>query len=261
MQMSGVIGGSGLYDIPELEIRESVKVTTPYGEPSDFYRIGRVKGRDMVFLPRHGSTHHIQPHKVNYRANLWGFRELGVDNIISLCAAGGISPEMKTGTIAVPDQIIDMTCGRASTFYDGDEVVHVDFTEPFCPDVRRRIIEAATDAGVSLTCAGAYICTNGPRLETAAEIRAYTKLGADMVGMTLMPEAVLARELEICFAAIAVITNVAAGITAARLTTKEVLEAMQSSSGSVRALLAAVYSRNPGPSSCGCKKTLEEAGI
>jgi 5'-methylthioadenosine phosphorylase len=259
MPILGVVGGSGLYDIPDLEIRDSVKVTTPYGEPSDVYRTGRLAGRDAVFLPRHGAMHRIQPHKVNYRANLWGLRELGVEKIISICASGGISPQMKPGMITLPDQIIDMTNGRASTFYDGDEVVHVDFSDPFCPDMRRYIIAAATDAGVSLTGAGIYICTNGPRLETAAEIRTYAKWGADMVGMTLMPEAVLARELEMCFTCVAVITNFAAGITEKKLTTKEVMETMQSSAESVRMLLKALFSLDLESSSCGCRQTLKEA--
>lgn len=259
MPVIGVMGGSGLYDIPELEIRDSVKVSTPHGEPSDMYKIGRWSGRDAVFLPRHGSMHHIQPHKVNYRANIWGFRELGVEKIISICSAGGINPGMTPGLIAVPDQIIDMTHGRKSTFYDEDEVIHVDFTEPFCPDMRTLVFDAAADAGVTVNKSGVYVCTNGPRLETAAEIRAFSEWGADMVGMTLMPEAVLARELEICFTCIAVITNFAAGIAAEKLTTKEVLACMQSSAESLRSVLKSVFSLEGKPSSCGCKQTLKEA--
>lgn len=259
MPIIGVIGGSGLYDIPGLEIKDSVKISTPYGEPSDLYRTGRWSGRDAVFLPRHGSMHHIQPHKVNYRANIWGFRELGVEKIISVCSSGGITPAMKPGMIAVPEQIIDMTHGRMSTFYDEDEVVHVDFTEPFCPDMRTYVSAAAAAAGVAVINSGAYVCTNGPRLETASEIRTFSKWGADMVGMTLMPEAVLARELEICFTCIAVITNFAAGIAAKKLTTKEVLSTMHSSSESLRSVLQALFSLRMGPSSCRCKHTLKEA--
>jgi 5'-methylthioadenosine phosphorylase len=259
MPIIGVMGGSGLYDIPELEIRDAVKVSTPYGEPSDLYRTGRWSGRDAVFLPRHGSMHHIQPHKVNYRANVWGFRELGVEKIISVCSSGGINPAMKPGMIAVPDQIIDMTHGRMSTFYDGDEVVHIDFTEPFCPDMRTYVFEAAAAAEVAVIKSGVYVCTNGPRLETASEIRTFSKWGADMVGMTLMPEAVLARELEICFTCIAVITNFAAGIAAKKLTTKEVLASMHSSAESLRSVLKSLFSLGMESSSCGCKQTLKEA--
>ncbi len=259
MRAIGVVGGSGIYDIPGLEIKDSVKVGTPFGEPSDMYRIGRLSGSDVVFLPRHGSTHRIQPHKVNYRANIWGFRELGAERIISICSAGGINPAMAPGSIVVPDQIIDVTHGRKATFYDEDEVVHVDFTEPFCPDMRTLLFDAAQDAGVAVIESGTYVCTNGPRLETAAEIRAFAGWGADMVGMTLMPEAILARELEICFTCIAVITNFAAGIAAKKLTTKEVLACMQSSAESLRSVLKSVFSLGVRPSSCGCRQTLKEA--
>lgn len=259
MPVIGVIGGSGLYDIAELEIRDPVKVSTPYGEPSGLYRTGRWSGRDVIFLPRHGSKHNIQPHKVNYRANIWGFRELGVEKIISICSTGGISPEMKPGMIALPEQIIDMTHGRMSTFYDEDEVVHIDFTEPFCPDMRKYVFDAAVAAGVPAINSGVYVCTNGPRLETASEIRTFSTWGADMVGMTLMPEAVLARELEICFACIAVITNFAAGIAADKLTTKEVLSTMHSSSERLRAVLKSFFSLVTESCSCGCKLTLKGA--
>lgn len=261
MPIIGVIGGSGLYDVPDLKIKDSVKVSTPYGEPSDLYRTGRWSDSEVVFLPRHGSGHNIQPHKVNYRANIWGFRELGAGQIISICSSGGISPGMKPGMIAVPDQIIDMTHGRSSTFYDGDDVIHVDFTEPFCPDMRRYVASAAASAGVAVINSGLYVCTNGPRLETAAEIRTYAGWGADMVGMTLMPEAVLARELELCFTCIAVITNFAAGIVARKLTTKEVLSSMQSSKETLSSVLTAFFSAETGPSSCGCRQTLKEAKI
>ncbi len=261
MAIIGVIGGSGLYDVPDLKIKDSVRVSTPYGEPSDLYKTGRWLDREVVFLPRHGSAHHIQPHKVNYRANIWGFRELGAGQIISICSSGGISPGMKPGMIAVPDQIIDMTNGRLSTFYDGDDVVHVDFTEPFCPDMRRHVAAAAASAGAAVVNSGVYVCTNGPRLETAAEIRTFSGWGADMVGMTLMPEAVLARELEICFTCIAVITNFAAGIAAEKLTTREVLSSMQSSKEILRSVLTAFFSARMEPPSCGCKQTLKEARI
>ncbi len=261
MTIIGVIGGSGLYDVPDLNIKDSVRVSTPYGEPSDFYRTGRWSDKEVVFLPRHGSTHHIQPHKVNYRANIWGFRELGAGQIISICSSGGISPGMRPGMIAIPDQIIDMTHGRLSTFYDEEEVVHIDFTEPFCPDMRKNVAAAAASAGAAFINSGVYVCTNGPRLETAAEIRTFSGWGADMVGMTLMPEAALARELEMCFTCIAVITNFAAGMAARKLTTKEVLSSMRSSKEILRAVLTAFFSARTGPFTCGCKQTLKEARI
>ncbi len=259
MPTLGVIGGSGLYDIPGLEINDSAKLTTPYGEPSDVYRIGMLSGKEVAFLPRHGSMHHLQPHKINYRANIWGFRELGVEKIVSISASGGISDRARPGMITLPDQIIDTTSGRLSTFYDEEEVVHIDFTEPFCRDLRKYIVTAAGESGVEILESGVYVCVNGPRLETAAEIRTFYLWGADMVGMTAMPEASLARELEICFAGISVITNYAAGLSGKRLSTSEVKEMMKSSTAGINVLLKALLSldfREPG---CSCKGTVREA--
>jgi len=259
MALLGVIGGSGIYDIPGVEISESAKMTTPFGEPSDIYRIGKFEGAEVAFLPRHGSMHHIQPHKINYRANIWGFRELGVKRILSIGASGGISSTLKPGSIAAPDQIIDMTSGRDSTFYDEDEVVHIDFTEPFCPDLREHIFAAAETAGIKIIRQGTYICVNGPRLETASEIRAFLMLGADMVGMTGMPEAVLARELEICFAGISVITNYAAGISSEKLTAREVVESMRGATEKINGLLKAFLERDFSAVSCSCGQALRDA--
>ncbi len=259
MPVLGVIGGSGLYDIPGLEITGAEKIATPYGDPSDVYRIGKIAGTEVAFLPRHGTMHHIQPHKINYRANIWGFRELGVRKILSVGASGGISGSMEPGGVAVPDQIIDMTSGRHSTFYEDDEVVHIDFTEPFCTDLRERIFAASEKEGISIIGKGTYICSNGPRLETAAEIRAFAILGADMVGMTGMPEAVLARELELCFACISVITNYAAGISGKKLTATEVVESMKASTEKIKVLLKAFFAMDFSVSVCNCGQALKDA--
>jgi len=259
MPVLGVIGGSGLYDIPGLEITGAEKIATPYGDPSDAYRIGKLAGTEVAFLPRHGALHCIQPHKINYRANIWGFRELGIKKILSVGASGGISGSMEPGSIAVPDQVIDMTSGRQSTFYEYDEVVHIDFTEPFCPALRERIFGAAEKAGIRIIRKGTYICANGPRLETAAEIRAFSILGADMVGMTGMPEAVLARELEICFAGISVITNYAAGISGEKLTATEVVESMKTSTEKIKELLKAFLGMDFSASDCFCGQALKDA--
>ena len=255
----GVIAGSGIYTIPELEIIDSVKVSSPYGEPSDHYRIGRLAGREIAFLPRHGSLHHIPPHRINYKANIWGFRELGVKRILSVGAAGGISKEMKPGSLVLIDQIIDRTSGREDTFYDENEVVHIDFTEPFCPDLRKTLLDSAAQSDIPVLGKGTYIAVNGPRLETAAEIREFLLIGADVVGMTGMPEAALARELELCFAGIAVVTNVAAGIAAGRLTTAEVIETMKASAEQIKTLLAALFSLNTGETLCSCGSSLKNA--
>jgi len=255
----GVIAGSGIYTIPGLEIIDSVKVSSPYGEPSDHYRIGRLAGMEIAFLPRHGSLHHIPPHRINYRANIWGFWELGVKRIISVGATGGISKEMKPGTLVLLDQIIDRTSGREATFYGENEVVHIDFTDPFCPDLRKTLLASAAQSDIPVLGKGTYIAVNGPRLETAAEIREFLLIGADVVGMTGMPEAALARELEICFAGLAVVTNVAAGIAEGRLTTTEVVDAMKASAEHIKALLKALFSLNPAEPACSCGSSLKNA--
>lgn len=259
MPAFGLIAGSGLETIPGLVIGETVTVSTPFGQPSDSYRRGKWGGKDVVLLERHGPAHRIQPHRINYRANIWGLSELGVKKILSVSAAGGISPGMRPGVLAVPDQIIDMTSGRASTFYDGEEVVHVDLTQPYCPYLRSQVLSASQDAGVPVIGSGNYVCVNGPRLETAAEIRTFSLWGADMVGMTSMPEAALARELEMCYAGIAVITNFAAGITANKLTTVEVLETMRAAMDKLGQLLETFFSLTFPTATCGCSRALEDA--
>ena len=255
----GVIAGSGIYDMPGLDIIDSIKLSSPFGEPSDIYRIGKLSGREIVFLPRHGSLHHIPPHRINYRANIWGFRELGVKKILSVGATGGISKDMKPGAIVLLDQIIDMTSGRDATFYSEDEVVHIDFTEPFCKGLRKALVAAASRTRTTVMKKGTYIVVNGPRLETAAEIRVFARQGADVVGMTAMPEAVLAREAEVCFACIAVVTNAAAGITEGRLSAKEVIETMKASTDKIRTLLRAFFSLGVGTSACSCGTALQDA--
>ncbi|MDH5202295.1 MAG: S-methyl-5'-thioadenosine phosphorylase [Nitrospirota bacterium] len=257
----GVVGGSGIYDIPGFTITEYKKMTTPFGDPSDTYRLGELSGVKVIFLPRHGSPHHIPPHQINYRANIWGFKELGVERIISVNAVGGISSEMNPGTIVIPDQIIDMTKGRKSTFYDSDDVVHIDFTEPYCNEMRKSIFKAGKKSGIALMKSGTFVCVDGPRLETKAEIAFFKSIGADVVGMTVMPEASLAREGELCFACVAVVTNYAAGITEKRLTTTEVVEMMRRVTGQVSDLLIETFHLIPDRRVCPCKDALREARI
>ncbi len=257
--MIGVIGGSGLYEIEGVVINEVKKISTPFGDPSDSYRIVELSSRKIVLLPRHGSQHHIPPHKINYRANIWGFKELGVERVISLGAVGSLSHEVEPGTIIVPDQIIDMTKGRDSTFYDSDRVVHIDFTEPYCPELRESIFGAGMKSGIELKKSGTYICVNGPRLETKAEIKFFSGIGADIIGMTMMPEASLARETELCFAGISVVTNYAAGITEKRLTTTEVIKVMKGTAVRLKEILKETINLIPVERRCACKETLKEA--
>ncbi len=258
----GLIGGSGLYEIEGLEITKEISISTPYGEPSSVYKIGTIGDKEIVFLPRHGIPHSIPPHKINYRANIWGFKSLGIERIISVSAVGGINKDLSPGDIVLLDQIIDMTYGvRESTFYDKDKVVHIDFTNPYCPEMRDFIFKSSQNIGLPIKSTGTYICVNGPRLETAKEIQFFSLIGADVVGMTAMPEAALARELEICISGISVVTNYAAGISERKLTTTEVVETMKNSIDRIKALIKESVINIPSSRSCPCKDTLKDAEL
>jgi len=211
--MLAVIGGSGLSQLANLEVEQRKVARTPYGEPSGALIVGSIQGHKMVFLARHGDGHTIAPHQINYRANLWALKDLGADRIVSVAAVGGIRADMVPGTLLVPDQILDYTWGRAATFFDqmNAPVTHIDFTEPYSAGERRRILDAAVACGETVVDGAVYAATQGPRLETAAEIIRLERDGADVVGMTAMPEAALAREIGLQYAAIAVVANTAAG--------------------------------------------------
>jgi 5'-methylthioadenosine phosphorylase len=256
----GLIGGSGLYEVDGMTISREVSVSTPYGAPSCPYKIGSFDNTEIVFLPRHGTPHSIPPHLVNYKANIWGFKTLGVDRIIAVNATGAINMDIPTGSLVLQDQIIDMTGGaREHTFAECGKVLHIDLTNPYCPEMREICISAAAEAGESVREKGAYICVNGPRLETAMEIRFFSMLGADIVGMTAMPEAALARELEICMLGISAITNYAAGLTGKKLTAVEVIENMRDSNTKIKKLLSAVLPRLKGARTCSCSSALKDA--
>lgn len=211
--MIAIIGGSGLSQLTSLEATSRKVARTPYGEPSGPLTLGSIRGRQVVFLARHGSGHTVAPHEVNYRANVWALKEQGVESVVSIASVGGIRRGLAPGTLMLPDQIIDYTWGRGSTFFEGADapVTHIDFTEPYSAAIRDRIRAAAKVCGEQLVDGGVYAASQGPRLETAAEINRMERDGADVVGMTGMPEAVLARELELAYAAIAVVANFAAG--------------------------------------------------
>jgi 5'-deoxy-5'-methylthioadenosine phosphorylase len=211
--MWAVIGGSGLSQLANLDVSHREVLRTPYGEPSGAVTFGQICGRPVAFLARHGYGHTIPPHEVNYRANIWALCQRGAAGIISVASVGSIRADLKPGDIVVPHQIIDYTWGRKSTYHDGPDcvVTHVDFTEPYDQSLRARLIAAAKDCGVAVSDSSVYAATQGPRLETAAEINRFERDGADIVGMTGMPEAVLARELGVPYAAISVVANHAAG--------------------------------------------------
>ena len=211
--MLAIIGGSGLTQLSNLDVSRRLAVRTPYGEPSGALTFGRIAGADVVFLARHGYGHTIPPHEVNYRANIWALKEQEVEGVVSVASVGGIRADMLPGAIAVPHQIIDYTWGRKNTFFEGGDqpVTHIDFTEPYSAPLRRRILEAARVCGEAVAQDAVYAASQGPRLETAAEIERLERDGADVVGMTGMPEAALAREAGLEYAAIAVVANHAAG--------------------------------------------------
>lgn len=214
--MLAIIGGSGLTQLATLEISRREVVRTPYGEPSGALTFGMLNGAPVVFLARHGYGHTIPPHQVNYRANLWALKEAKASAIVSVASVGGIRADFVPGTLVVPDQIIDYTWGRKSTFFeDADQPVHhIDFTQPYDARLRQRLLAAAAAAGEHVFDGGVYAATQGPRLETAAEINRLERDGADLVGMTGMPEAALARELDLPYAALNVVANYAAGRSA-----------------------------------------------
>ncbi len=280
--MLGIIGGSGLYNVDDIKILDEVEINTPYGEPSDRYMYAEYKGKKVIFLPRHGREHKYPPHLINYRANIWGFRKLGVKGILSISAVGGINPLLQPGDFVVTDQFLDFTKVRPVTFYEGvytiydeidskgdlvdeylknEKVVHIDVTEPFCPEMRKLIFSIMEEKGFRYHKQGTYAATEGPRLETAAEIKALQRLGADVVGMTLVPEIVLARELAMHFVSINVVTNLAAGISKERLTSEEVIEMMKQKNEDIKSVVLDFIERLPEVLNCSCEDVLKGAAI
>jgi 5'-methylthioadenosine phosphorylase len=249
--MLAIIGGSGLAQLADLEITRRQIVRTPYGEPSGPLTFGRLAGGEVAFLARHGYGHTLAPHEINYRANLWALRDRGVTRIVAVCTVGSIARGLGAGSLAVPDQIIDYTWGRKSTYFEGAEqpVVHVDFTHPYCGETRRMLIEGAQEAGVDVVPRGTYAAVQGPRLETAAEIDRLERDGADLVGMTGMPEAALARELGIPYAALALVANPAAGrgASAESISLEEISRVLKETMGRVRQVVGKVVERHGRP--------------
>ena len=208
-----LIGGTGLYALPDLEVIERRQLDTPWGTPSAPVVLGRLHGHTLAFLARHGEQHHLAPHRVNYRANLWALHAAGARRVLAVNAVGGIRADLAPRALALPDQLIDYTWGRAGSFSDADgaAVTHIDFGEPYSASLRRDVLQAARRAGVALIDGGCYGATQGPRLETTAEIARLRRDGCDLVGMTGMPEAALARELDLDYACLAIVANWAAG--------------------------------------------------
>jgi len=249
--MLAILGGSGLTEFANLRIDRKQIVRTPFGEPSGPLTYGHVGETEVVFLARHGYGHTLAPHEINYRANLWALHSRGVTRVLSVCTVGGITAEFTAGALAVPDQIIDYTWGRKSTFFEGAEqpVVHVDFTHPYDESTRELLIAAAADAGEGVVAHGTYAAVQGPRLETAAEVNRLARDGAHLVGMTGMPEAALARELGLAYAAVAVVANPAAGRAGSRdaISLEDISLVLATSMGRVRTIIEKAVVRHGGP--------------
>lgn len=257
-----IIGGSGVYAFGLIKNPETTTIDTPYGKSPEIV-LGELENRMVAFLPRHGKGHTVPPHLVNYRANLWALRELGVTRVLATTAVGSLNPSMRPGELVLLDQFIDFTKRRPTTFYEGGEsgVVHIDVTNPYCSELRNILITTARRLKLRLRPQGVYGCADGPRFETAAEIRAMRRLGCDLIGMTNVPECVLARELAMCYAAIAVVTNFAAGISKAKLTHTEVIELMAANIERVKKLMFAAIRRIPKARGCTCGEALGGARV
>jgi len=252
-----IIGGTGLESL--LKNSKQMRIGTPYGFPSPL-QIGEIEGKKVVFLHRHGVGHSVPPHQVNYRANIFALHEVGVERIIATNAVGAINLGFKPGDIVIPHDLIDFTKRHHLTFYDEAPVTHIDFSQPYCPEIRRVLIEKSEKFSGKVLDHAVYVCTEGPRYETPAEIHMFRNLGGDIVGMTGVPEAVLARELENCYATLCFVSNMAAGI-GDKLTTREVIEVSRSIMPKIQQTLIETIRDLPKDRRCPCTGSLKEARV
>ncbi|MGQ9583586.1 MAG: S-methyl-5'-thioadenosine phosphorylase [Thermoplasmatota archaeon] len=256
----GIIGGSGLYGMAMFKSVETIRVGTPYGAPSGAIEVGEFAGRKIAFIPRHGKGHVLPPHKINYRANIWALKSLGVERVLSPCAVGSLQARLRPGTIVLPDQFIDFTKTRRYTFYDGGRTVHVSTADPFCEELRGLLAASARRLGLRLATRGTYICIDGPRFSTRAESRMFRTF-ADVIGMTLCPEVQLAREQEMCYASIAMVTDY--DVWAERpVSAEEVMKTFAQNVRNTERLLEDVLQHIPEKrAGCGCGEALKSAGV
>ena len=256
----GVFGGSGFYAF--LDDVEEVPVDTPYGPPSAAVAVGAVGGRRVAFLPRHGRKHELPPHRVPYRANVWAMKELGVERIVGPCAAGSLQPNVKPGEFVVCDQLVDLTSARADTYYDGPETTHIAFADPYCPDMRRVAVKHGRDMGIGLHERGTVVVVQGPRFSTRAESDLYRAQGWEVINMTQYPEAVLARELELCYLNVSLITDYDVGVVGEAVESvshEMVIRVFNENVARLRDLLFAIVPAFPEERSCPCATALEGA--
>ncbi len=257
----GILGGSGLYEIAELEAAEEVEVSTPFGTPSDRLRVGRWEGRPVAFLARHGRRHHLLPGEINYRANIHAMKQLGVERIVSVSAVGSLRETIRPRDIVVPDQFVDRTRARASTFFGEGIVAHVAFADPVCPELRRHVLAAARRTGGGVHGTGTYLCIEGPAFSTRAESQLYRQWGADIIGMTNATEAKLAREAELCYATLALVTDYDCWHAEAEaVTVEQVLENLRANAArAVAVLREALRELPPRGGGCRCGAALRDA--
>ncbi|MDD5591042.1 MAG: S-methyl-5'-thioadenosine phosphorylase [Dehalococcoidales bacterium] len=256
----GVIGGSGLYHIKGLADIAEVDIETPFGKPSDSITTGRLEGTAVAFLPRHGKGHHLSPSEVPYRANIYALKSLGVEWIISVNAAGSLKEEFKPGELVIPDQLIDRTRNRANSFFSGGIVAHIIFAEPFCPVLSHLLHRTAKEAGAAIHRGGTYLAMEGPAFSTRAESNLYRSWGGDIIGMTASPEAKLAREAEICYAAIVSITDYDCWQQHdAPIPIDVIIETQKQSNDRIREIIRMTAARIPDERRCDCADALKTA--
>lgn len=255
----GIFGGSGFYSF--LEEVEEVEIETPFGAPSAPIAIGHIEGTGVAFLPRHGQGHALPPHMINYRANLWALKEMGVERIVGPCAAGSLKEEVRPGSFVISDQLVDRTSGRKDTFYDGPETTHVSFADPYCPELRKLALQTAQDHEIDVHDGGTVVTIQGPRFSTRAESKWFQDAGWEVVNMTQYPEAFLARELEICYVNIALITDYDVGVPgkSEAVSHEEVIRVFNDNLDRLRRLLFSLVPRIPTERSCICSHALEGA--
>jgi 5'-methylthioadenosine phosphorylase len=252
-----IIGGTGQETL--LKSEKQIRVGTPYGLPPPIL-IGKINGKNVAFLPRHGLHHSLPPHKINYKANIYALHKLGVKRIIATNAVGAINQRLKVGSCVVPHDFIDFTKLRQPTYYNEAPVTHIDVSQPYCPEIRTLLIKTAQKHGIKVPAKAVLVCTEGPRYETPAEIKMFRHLGCDVVGMTGIPEAVLARELQMCYATLCFITNMAAGIQK-RLTANEVAAIAKQKRPLIQQVLRDTIQHLPAKRRCPCAYALREARL
>ena len=254
----GIFGGTGIYDSGLLEDAQEVEIDTPYGKPSDTITVGVFKGRKIAFLPRHGKKHTIPPHLINFRANIWAFKELGITRIIAPSAVGSLKEEVEPSHFALPTQFLDFTKSRKGTFSEEGNVIHISVADPFCPELHSTILKVVEDQDLKIHKECTYVCIEGPRFSTKAESKFYRTTGADIIGMTLVPECQLAREAQMCYASISTVTDY--DVWAEKpVTAKEVLETLSKNVERTKAVLTELIDKIPKNRECSCAKALEEA--